>query len=139
VTARRPEDGTVTAFVVTFMIALLAAVGLVLDGGMILAARRQAINEAEAAARAGAQAIDPGSLRSGSAPALDPATAQTDVQEYLASTGHSGTAQVKGDAVTVHVTFTRSMSILGILDLQSVTIRGGATAHAAQGVTREGG
>ena len=54
----RGEDGTVTAFVVIFTLALILLAGLVVDGGLTLAARVQAIDEAQAAARAGAQAID---------------------------------------------------------------------------------
>ena len=40
------EDGTVTAFVVVFTAALILFAGLVIDGGLTLAARVQAINEA---------------------------------------------------------------------------------------------
>jgi hypothetical protein len=40
------EDGTVTAFVVIFTAALFLFAGLVIDGGLTLAARVEAINEA---------------------------------------------------------------------------------------------
>ena len=50
---RRDEEGTVTVFVVGFMLALLLVAGLVIDGGNVLAARREAANVAESAARAG--------------------------------------------------------------------------------------
>jgi len=52
------DEGMVTAFVVVFTLALLFMAGLVLDGGLTLAAKVQAIDEAQAAARAGAQAVD---------------------------------------------------------------------------------
>ena len=52
-----------TAFVVTLAAALILLAGLVLDGGLVLAAKRRAINEAEAAARAGAQQIGRASCR----------------------------------------------------------------------------
>ena len=44
------EAGTVTAFVVIFSFALLLLAGLVIDGGLTLAARIEAIDEAQAAA-----------------------------------------------------------------------------------------
>ena len=58
------ERGQVTVFVVIFMIALIGLAGLVIEGGVALAARRRAINEAQAAARAGAEALNEGHYRS---------------------------------------------------------------------------
>ncbi len=55
---RAEEVGVVTAFVVVMAIALLLVTGLVFDGGRAIVAKRHAINVAEQAARAGAQAID---------------------------------------------------------------------------------
>ena len=52
-------------FVVLFTVALLAVAGLVIDGGYALGAKREAMNSAEQAARAGADALDQGSLRDG--------------------------------------------------------------------------
>ena len=69
------EDGMVTAFVVVFTLALLLMAGLVLDGGLTLAAKVQAIEEAQAAARAGAQAIDIPTYRATGQITLDPAQA----------------------------------------------------------------
>ena len=79
----RDERGTVTAFVASFTIALLAVGGLVVDGGYILAARQRAYDEADAAARAGAQAIDVDALRSGGDATVVAADAQRRVDEYL--------------------------------------------------------
>ena len=52
------ESGMVTAFVVIFTVALIVMAGLVFDGGLALSVKVQAIDDAQAAARAGAQAID---------------------------------------------------------------------------------
>ena len=46
---RRDERGQVTAFVVIFMAVLVLFAGLVIDGGYTLAAKRRAMNEAQAA------------------------------------------------------------------------------------------
>lgn len=134
----RDEQGTVTAFVVGFTFALLVVAGLVVDGGGLLAARRVAINEAEAAARAGAQAVDPASLRAGGPVIVDPVAAHQRALDYLATTGHAGVVDVEGDTVTVTVSFSRPMTILGIAGLGDMTVRGSGSAHGARGVTREG-
>ncbi|MGH8922355.1 MAG: pilus assembly protein TadG-related protein, partial [Actinomycetes bacterium] len=54
------DEGRVSAFVVTVLVAILALAGLTLDGGLALADKVRANGQAEAAARAGAQALDLG-------------------------------------------------------------------------------
>ena len=51
--AQRDERGAVTVFVLVLSVALILAAGLVIDGGAILAARREAIAAAQGALRAG--------------------------------------------------------------------------------------
>ena len=77
----------VTAFVVIFTFALLLLAGLVIDGGLTLAARVQAIDEAQAAARAGAQAINLPLYRSTGQVVLDPSQARQAAESYLAVGG----------------------------------------------------
>ena len=48
---RRDEAGVVAVFVVALIGVFVALGGLVVDGGMLLDARRRAVNEAEVAAR----------------------------------------------------------------------------------------
>ena len=134
----RDERGAVTAFVATFTVALLAMAGLVSDGGLVLAARRQAINEAEAAARAGAQAIDLGALRSGEPVRLDPERARNLALDHLEGTGHLGTVSVAGDVVRVRVRFERRPAILGAFGLGPVTVTGEGEARAVRGVVTGG-
>ena len=134
----RDEGGMVTAFVVIFTIALLLLAGLVIDGGLTLAARVQAIDEAQAAARAGAQAIDIPLFRSTGQIVLDPVQANQAAESYLAATGHSGTVQVSGDDVDVTVSITQPMQILGIGGVGSLTVTGHGTAAAQYGVTGPG-
>ena len=52
------ERGASTVFIVLFTVAMLAVAGLVIDGGYALGAKREAMNSAEQAARAGADALD---------------------------------------------------------------------------------
>lgn len=129
----RDERGGVTVFVVIWTTALLFFAGLVIDGGHILAARRLADNEAEAAARAGAQAIRTETLRRDGTVTVDPRRASRLAMEYLDGTGHDGTVATVGDTVRVEVTFTKQLAILGLGGLASVTIRGRGEAQGVPG------
>src|SRR6266508_782836 len=97
----RGARGQVTAFVVIIVLALWLFAGLVIDGGLTLAAKRRAINEAEAAARAGAQAIAIGTFRTSGQVMLDPVGARVAARAYLAATGHPGTVHVTGRGTAV--------------------------------------
>jgi Flp pilus assembly protein TadG len=126
----------VTAFVVTFAAALILLAGLVLDGGLVLAAKRRAINEAEAAARAGAQQIAVDVYRSQGRLVLDPARARAAARSYLAATGDAGTVSVAGDRVAVTVRVTQPMQILGAAGLGPATVSGRGAATAERGIQR---
>ena len=131
---KRDERGQVTAFVVTMTAALLLMSGLVLDGGETLAAQRQAINEAEAAARAGAQAINLPAYRAGGPLQLDPTQARAAALAYLTATGHQGDVIVTGDQVFVSVHISVPMRILGLAGLGTRHVTGHGTATAEHGV-----
>jgi len=121
----------VTAFVVVIMMALVLVAGLVLDGGLALAAKVQAIDDAQAAARAGAQAIDLPTYRATGQITLDAATATTDAEQSLTTAGQSGTVNVAGDVVTVTVTVTQHTQILDLIGVNALreTATGSATAE----------
>ena len=112
------ECGTVTAFVVIFTAALLLFAGLVIDGGLTLAARVEAIAEAQSAARAGGEAVDLATFRASGELTLN---AKRRVKPRLASAsaGHEGTVQIRGADVEVSVRITQPMQILGIGGLES--------------------
>ena len=85
---RSPRDeGVVTAFVVIFAMVLIFMCGLVLDGGRTLVAYRESRNVADAAARAGAQAIDEQAIRDGRPDVLDEQLAH---DRACAIVAHSG-------------------------------------------------
>ena len=127
-----PEAGMVTAFVVIFTLALIVMAGLVLDGGLALSAKVQAIDDAQAAARAGAQAIDIPLYRSTGQITLDPAQATTDAERYLAQSGHTGTVTINGEQVTVAVTISQPTQILSLVGIGHLTASGTGTATAEQ-------
>ena len=131
----RSERGSVTAFVTVFTVALLGVAGLVFDGGLILAAHSRAFNEAEAAARAGAQAVDVDSLRAGAGVQLDPSEAERRAIDYLTSIGREGTVEIEGDTVRVRLAFRQDLTILGAFGLGARTVEGEGVARSVRGVT----
>jgi Flp pilus assembly protein TadG len=130
----RPSDsGQVTVFVVGIMAALLLLAGLVVDGGDVLAARQVATNNAQAAARAGAQAISLSAYRSTGQVILDPAAAEAAAGAYLRGVGEQGTVSVSGDTVTVTVHLRQPLAILSIVGVPSLTVTGTGTASPVIG------
>lgn len=128
------DDGRVTAFVVTLTVAILALAGLTLDGGLALASKVQANDEAQSAARAGAQAIDLAAYRATGALHLAPAEAVTDAQRYLAGIGATGTVSVAGDTVTVTITAVRHTQLLQLVGVTTLTLHGEASAEVQRGI-----
>src|SRR5437763_15687280 len=133
-TADDRERGSVTAFVVVFTVALIAVAGLVADGGRMITANREAFNEAEAAARAGAQEVDIGALRSGTGVTLNADAARQRALDYLSTTEHVGSVEVAGDVVRVHVRIREEMTILGAFGVGPKTVEGEGEARAVRGV-----
>lgn len=123
----RDERGSITAFVAVVATALVLVAGMAYDGGQVIAAHNAARNDAERAARAGAQQIDLGHLRATNEPRLDPAAAETAAIQYLDRSGATGTATVSGASITVTVTRTQPMLILPGPD-RAITVRETATA-----------
>jgi Flp pilus assembly protein TadG len=121
-TTRRRDRGQVTAFVVVLVGALMVCAGLVVDGGRMLAASRDARDAAAGAARAGAQALDVGSFRDNNTTRLDPTAATARADTFLAQAGYSGTVAVAADRVTVTITTRVSMVILGAVGVGPRTI-----------------
>jgi len=139
--ARQPpgsrEQGQVTAFVVIMMAAFLAFAGLVYDGGNALAAKTTAIDEAQEAARAGAQQINLAAFRATGQVTLDPAAAAAAAQAYVAAAGGRDTATVTvtGDTVTVQISAVSTTEFLRLFGIPAIHITGSATATAETGVT----
>lgn len=131
---KRDESGMVTAFVVVMTMALLLMAGLVFDGGMGIAAKRRAINEAEAAARSGAQALDVSAYRSTGISTLDAEGARRAAQSYIDATGDTGEIVIEGDRITVTVHHQRSTSILGIAGVGTMTVSGTGSATGVRRV-----
>ncbi|WP_194925340.1 pilus assembly protein TadG-related protein [Catenulispora pinisilvae] len=123
----------VTVFTIIIASALILFVGLVYDGGRALDGRVRALNEAQEAARAGAQALNIGALRAGSSAILDSGAAVNAAQTFLAGTGDTGTVDVAGTTVTVSVTHVQPTTFLGMVGVGAMTAHVTASAKAEQG------
>jgi hypothetical protein len=131
---RLADDGRATVFVLVLTVGILALAGLTLDGGLALSNKVKANGQAEAAARAGAQAIDLTAYRTTGTVHLVPAQAVAAAHSYLATVGAEGTVAVSGDTVTVTVTATRGTQLLGLVGISSLTVHGAGSAHPQRGV-----
>lgn len=131
---RTSQRGAIVAFVVVIVAALFMLIGLVVDGGRILTARAHASDDAQEAARAGAQQLNQSLTHSGTGTALDPVAASAAAQTYLEAAGDVGTVGVSGDSVTVTVTTSLPMQMLGLIGLGTATVSETQTARAVRGV-----
>lgn len=133
---REDQHGRVTAFVVILVTAVLLFSGLVLDGGLALAAKVRAIGEAQEAARSGAQEIDLAAYRADGTLRLNPHHASAAAHNYLAAVGRTGTVSIEGNTVTVSVTIHQPTQLLGLVGVGSITVTGTGTAQPQRGITQ---
>lgn len=129
------ERGSLTLFTVVVALALLLALGLVIDGSAKLRAGSEASAVAAAAARAAAGRVDESQAYGGGRYRLAPAAAAAAARRHLAATGHQGTVTVVGPrTVRVRVTVSRPTVLLGLIGITSVQGTGTATADLTPGV-----
>lgn len=137
---RAPSDdqGSITILVVVFFLAVLAAAGLVVDGGAKLRAARQASAVAEEAARAGAGKVDRDQayIRGGRF-IIDRTGAITAACAYLASSGVTGSISMTGArSIRVTVTIDKPTVLLSLIGIDQVHVTKTATADLLQGVAK---
>jgi uncharacterized membrane protein len=130
---RGDQSGQVVIIFAITLIGLLAVTALVVDGGLLFAARRNLQSLADGAARTGAMSLDENLLRSssGSTIQLDPTSAEQAVRQYLSSSGYSDVAEVSADSSSVRVELTeqRQTLLMGIAGIRTIT--GTATSVAS--------
>jgi Flp pilus assembly protein TadG len=115
----RYELGSISGFVIVLSMTFVACAGLAFDGGRMIAARAQATDAAENAARAGAQQIT--SLRSGS-PSIDKNSAITSAHQFLESIEIMGTATADENSVTVTTNIRVPMTLLGLFGVRDKSV-----------------
>lgn len=135
-----PDRGTLSLVMAVLMVGLMMMAGLVLDGGRAIAARENAADIAQQAARAGADALAPNSLRAGTVSGLatDPAAAQAAVAHAVSVTGAGYTMSIAGDLVRVTVTVHRHTVILSAVGVDDVGGTASATARPLVGSSTGG-
>ena len=132
----RGDAGQMTAFVIVLLTGLFLFAGLVLDGGLALAGKVAAADEAQEAARAGAQQLDLVGLRATRHVRIDPGRAETAALAYVRTAGDTGKATASGNAVTVVVTHRQRTQILDVLGIGDLVTTARATSRAEQGITQ---
>jgi Flp pilus assembly protein TadG len=142
----RSEEGVATVLLLLLTPALFGLAGLVLDGGAALAARQDAADLAEQAARAGADRLDTSQLRSTGTPAIDRTAAQTRACAFVTTvqpeatctatftTGAGGVPQLQ-----VRVRSSRATVLLGLVGVNTLHADAIATATAVTGITTSTG
>ena len=120
--------------IVLTVTALFSMAGLAYDGGRILAARREAIDAAQSAARAGAQHVDPSALRSGRVVVEENAAIRA-AEAFLNAAGYEGEATVIDGEVHVTVTITRDLALLSLVGMHERTVIGRGHARPVRGVS----
>jgi len=117
--SNRYELGSISGFVMVLSMTFVACAGLTFDGGRMIAARAEATDAAENAARAGAQQVT--SLRSGS-PRIDEKSAITAAHQFLKSIGITGAATADENSVTVTTNIKVPMTLLGLFGVRDKSV-----------------
>jgi Flp pilus assembly protein TadG len=132
------ERGSIALYFAITTLAALVMAGLVIDGGAALATRERAADLATQAARAGATALTPTSLRD--APGqlqANPTAATTAADAVLTDGGATGEVTVNGDTVTVTAHLPRHTVILSAVGLSDISQTATASASAVLGTATE--
>jgi Flp pilus assembly protein TadG len=137
------DAGTATLFVTGVLLAFLVFTGLVVDGGLALASRRDAANVAEEAARAGVQVIDEDELRENSNVRLHDTATAAALAKIPGSIGGatvtSRSAACGGTTCTVEITVRRATTMLQLVQKNDFTFTVVGEARIARGVDQEEG
>jgi uncharacterized membrane protein len=133
---RGDESGAVAPLLAVMLLGLLAVAALVVDGGVLFAARRDLQGLADGAARAGAMAVDVERLRETEEVRLDRGDAEAAASAYLQAAGFGGTSSVSADilSVTVHLSDARSTVMMGLLGVDSVQVEARGVARPRTGI-----
>jgi Flp pilus assembly protein TadG len=134
---RRDERGSATVFVIGFAIVLFLCAGLVIDGGLAINKRMRIADDAEQAARIGADSIDAEALRhsDSATPKIDKALARQRITGYLADLGYGPgkwQAHIQADRVRVAIDDTSKTYILNLFNVE-FPVRASADAVPATG------
>jgi Flp pilus assembly protein TadG len=124
----RSDRGSATAWAIGIVAVVALLSGAVLDGGNAMAARVQALDIAQQAARAGANQLDLGALRNQGVVRIDPGAAQAAADAFLREAGATGVASATPAQVTVTVTRSQPTLVLQAIGVDAIGMTATATA-----------
>lgn len=136
------DRGSIALYYAIVAVAALMMAGLVIDGGNALATRQRAADVATQAARAGADALVPASLRDtagGVSLQADPAAAQQAASSVLAAAGATGSITVEGGSVSVTATIQKRTAVLSAVGVNDISQTATATATSIYGDANQQG
>jgi len=137
---RRPrladERGAVAPLVVVMLLGLLAVTALVVDGGVMFAARRDLQGLADGAARAGAMVLDVTALRQSNRVVLESGEARSAALDYLRAAGFDGEMAVAADTLSVTVDLSEDYPtvMVGLLGIRTIRTQAHAIARPRAGI-----
>jgi len=130
------ERGQALVLTAVFLLGLVAVAGLVADGGLVMAQRRDLQHVADAAAAAGAMQLDEATYRAsgGATVVLDPSAAGSAAIAYLmGETGTDHAVSADGSQVRVEVSRQATTAFLQVVGVTHVEIRAHAVAAPRTG------
>lgn len=134
------DRGSIALYFAIITVAALAMAGMVIDGGAALATRERAADVATQAARAGADSLTPGSLRTGPGTfQIDPVAAQQAAQRVFTAAGATGTVAIVGDTVMARATIGKRTVLLSAVGLSDITQTASASARPIYGGAQQEG
>ena len=129
------DEGQVLVMVALMMVGVVSVVGLVSDGGLVFAQRRDLQNVADAAAAAGAMQIDEAVYRATGEVVLDEQLARDAAALYLdAEGGLDYVVNVLPDRVEVAVSRQATTGFLRVIGIDGVEVSARASAEPRFGV-----
>lgn len=133
------DDGQVLVMVALMMVGVVSVVGLVSDGGLVFAQRRDLQNVADAAAAAGATQIDEAVYRSTGEVVLDEQLARDAAALYLDAEGALDyVVSVLSDRVEVSVSRQATTGFLRVVGIDGIEVTASASAEPRYGVESAG-
>ncbi|MBO3102627.1 pilus assembly protein TadG-related protein [Cellulomonas fengjieae] len=127
-------------YVIGLIVMLMVVAGLVVDGGRAVNARAALSDDAEQAARAGANQLDLAALRGSGEVRIDPAAAESAAEDFLLVRGYAPeeiVADADANRVRVDIEQDVPTQLLSLVLIRSFHVTGGATARAAVGIDSE--
>ena len=133
------DEGQVLVMVALMMVGVVSVVGLVSDGGLVFAQRRDLQNVADTAAAAGAMQIDEATYRSTGEVVLDERLAREAAALYLDGEGDLDyVVSVLSDRVEVSVSRQATTGFLQVIGIDGVEVTASAFAEPRYGVESAG-